>query len=316
MRFFNQEEKNCLRLVMRFCGRLFFFIAINFLVAITISLLLSFLGVSPYLTNFGINIRSLAIFCLAWGMLGALISLAFSRVMARCLMRIQIVDPQKASGMALQLVQIVERLSFRSGLLSVPQVGIFNSSQMNAFATGPTRKRSLVAVSTALLEEMDSSELEAVIAHEIAHITNGDMVTMTLIQGVVNAFVMFLSRILAYGISSVSGSQNRRVSHFTLYGMILLFEFLFMIFGSMAIAFFSRRREFRADRGGATLSSKEKMIRALQHLKENANRDKREDHCAALNGMMICKNKTHGLFNLFSTHPTLDQRIKRLKNGI
>ena len=302
---------------MRFAKRIILFIAINFLVVMTLSIVLTVLGVKPYLTSYGLNIPSLMTFCLIWGMGGALISLALSRKIAKWLMRIQIIDPAQATGVHLQLVQMVERLSRNSGLAVVPEVGVFNSPDMNAFATGPSQRRSLVAVSTGLIERMDESEVEAVLGHEITHISNGDMVTMTLIQGIVNAFVMFLARILAYALSSLGRGGNRRGSFMSFYLMTFAFEILFMILGSMVVAFFSRRREFRADQGGAMLSSKEKMIAALERLKTAKSSPevaKKKDSRAALNAMMISRPGKLGLLRLFSTHPPLDERIARLRD--
>jgi len=291
---------------MRFAKRIILFIVINFLVVMTLSIVLTVLGVKPYLTSYGLNIPSLMIFCLIWGMGGALISLALSKKIAKWLMRIQIIDPAQATGAQTQLIQMVERLSRDSGLAAVPEVGIFNSPDMNAFATGPSQKRALVAVSTGLLERMDESEVEAVLGHEITHISNGDMVTMTLIQGIVNAFVMFLARILAYAFSTLGRGNNRRGSFMSFYLMTFVFEILFMILGSMIVAFFSRRREFRADQGGAMLSSKEKMIAALERLKTAKASPEfaaAKDSRAALSAMMISRPGKLGLLRLFSTHP-------------
>jgi len=301
---------------MRFAKRIILFIAINFLVVMTLSIVLSVLGVKPYLTSYGLDLPSLMIFCLIWGMGGALISLLLSRKIAKWLMRIQMINPMQATGAHLQLVQMVERLSRDSGLPTTPEVGVFNSPEMNAFATGPSQRRALVAVSTGLLERMDESEVEAVLGHEITHISNGDMVTMTLIQGIVNAFVMFLARILAYAISTLGRGDNRRGSFMSFYLMTFVFEIIFMVLGSMVVAFFSRRREFRADQGGAMLSSKEKMIAALERLKTAKSSPEiamKKDSRAALNAMMISRPTKFGFLRLFSTHPPLDERIARLR---
>lgn len=304
---------------MQFAKRIVLFIAINLLVVLTLSVILSLLGVQPYLTAYGLNVKSLLIFCLIWGMGGALISLALSRKMAKWLMRIQVIDPTRATDAEAKLLNIVSRLSRHSGLPAVPQVGIFESSDLNAFATGPTQRRSLVAVSTALLSRMEEGEIEAVLAHEITHISNGDMVTMTLIQGIVNAFVMFLARILAYALSSLGRGNQRRGSFMSFYLMTFAFEFLFMLLGSMVVAFFSRRREFRADRGGAALSSTEKMIAALEKLRASKNIDiakTKQEGRAALNAMMISRPSKLGILRLFATHPPLEKRIAHLKHHL
>lgn len=306
-----------MRCDMRLAKRIFLFLLINFLVVMTLSIVLSVLGVKPYLTSYGLDIRSLMIFCLIWGMGGALISLALSRKMAKWLMRVQIIDPARATGAQLALTTTVERLARHAGLSAIPEVGIFNSPEPNAFATGPSQKRALVAVSTGLLDRMSDSEIEAVLGHEITHISNGDMVTMTLIQGIVNAFVMFLARILAYALSALGRGDNRRGSFMSFYLLTFVFEFLFMILGSMVVAFFSRRREFRADLGGAMLSSKDKMIGALERLKsfsKVSEKAPQQNSQAAINAMMISRPNKLGLLRLFSTHPPLDERINHLRN--
>lgn len=299
---------------MRFVKRIFLFLVINFLVVLALSVVLSVLGVRPYLSENGLNVNALLIFCLIWGMGGALISLVLSRKMAKWMMRIELIDPRHATGAKLKLLEMVERMSRDSGLAAIPEVGIFESPEVNAFATGPTQKRALVAVSTGLLQKMEEGELEAVLGHEITHIANGDMVTMTLIQGIVNAFVMFLARILAYALTLASQERGRRKGgYMSFYLMTFVFEFLFMILGSMVIAGFSRWREFRADRGGAMLSSREKMIAALTRLKTVAPFPETNGR-TAMNALMISRPSKMGFLRLFATHPPLEDRIMRLKN--
>lgn len=288
--------------------RIFLFFAVNCLVILTISAILSLLNVKPYLTSHGLDLQSLLIFCLIWGMVGALISLALSRKMAKWMMRIQLITP---SGPQADLYHMVARLARDANLPDIPEIGIFDSPQMNAFATGPTKRRSLVAVSTGLLSRMEKNELEAVLAHEISHISNGDMVTMTLIQGVVNAFVMFLARVLAYAVTTMGRSNNRRSSYMSYYLFTMLFEVVFMILGSMVICTFSRWREFRADRGGAILTRKEHMIAALEKLR--LNNVPPSNTKSALNALMISPSGKGGILRLFATHPPLEMRIKRLR---
>ena len=288
--------------------RIFLFLAINCLVVLTISVVLSMLNIKPYLTTHGLDLQSLMLFCLIWGMVGALISLSLSRKMAKWLMRVELID---STGTHAKLYHMVERLARDAGLPDTPEVGIFPSPEMNAFATGPTKRRSLVAVSTGLLNHMNENELEAILGHEISHIENGDMVTMTLIQGIVNAFVMFLARVAAFAISSLGrGQRNNRSSYGSYYMTTFLFEILFMILGSMLIASFSRHREFRADRGGALLSRKEHMIAALEKLKMAKVGEKKT---SSMNAMMISMPSKMGLLRLFATHPPLEMRIARLK---
>src|SRR5579871_5702010 len=185
---------------MAMLKRIFLFLALNFLVILMITFVLDLLNVRPFLSSHGLDMQSLLIFCLIWGMGGAFISLSLSRIMAKWMMGVQIVDPNTHDPELRHLLETVHKLARRSGL-PLPQVGIYRSNEVNAFATGPTKKRSLVAVSTGLLQRMKDNEIEGVLGHEISHIANGDMVTMTLLQGVVNAFVMFLARILAYAVS-------------------------------------------------------------------------------------------------------------------
>lgn len=303
------ENEVCL---MRFAKRIFLFLAVNFLVILAISVILSFLPIQPFLSANGLNLNSLLIFCLIWGMVGALISLSLSRVLAKWMTGLQIINPATANEFETKLYQMVERLARDAGLPSTPQVGIFSSPQMNAFATGPTKRKSLVAVSTALMQNMNEGELEAVLGHEISHIANGDMVTMTLLQGVVNAFVMFLARVLAYAVSSLGKERNRSRSYGSFYLLTFLFEIIFMILGSMVIATFSRFREFRADQGGAMLARKENMIAALEKLggqKSTAHKDRTN----SLSALMISRPSRYGFLRVFATHPPIEERIARLK---
>ncbi len=294
--------------------RILLFLAINFLVVMTISFVLNVLNVRPYLNAHGLDYQSLMIFCLIWGMGGAFISLALSRVMAKWLMGVEIIDPNTHDAEKQRLLKTVYALATQAGLKVMPQVGIFNSFEVNAFATGPTKKRALVAVSSGLLQKMGQKELEGVLGHEITHITNGDMVTMTLLQGIVNAFVMFLARILAYIVSGMGkrqqGSNSISMSYILL---VYVFEILFMILGSILLAWFSRGKEFRADAGGAKLAGKEKMIAALEALQAQTQVDPRTEK-PAYAAMKISSHKKRSPFlMLFATHPPLEERIKKLR---
>src|SRR4051794_33069246 len=196
---------------MAFMKRIVLFLALNFVVMITISVILSVLGIRGYITSAGIDYSQLMAFCLVWGMGGAFISLALSRVMAKWMMGVQVIDPNTRDPDLQQLLQTVYQLSRSAHLPALPEVGIYDSPEVNAFATGPTKSRALVAVSTGLLSRMSQDELEGVLGHEIAHVANGDMVTMTLLQGVVNAFAMFLSRAIAFAIAqSMRGDRDDR----------------------------------------------------------------------------------------------------------
>lgn len=191
--------------------RVFLFIAVNFLVLITISFILNILNIRPYLRANHLDYGSLLVFCLIWGMGGAFISLALSRVMAKWMLGVTLIDLNTASAQEHQLLSIVQNLAKRAGLPEMPEVGIYNSPEVNAFATGPSKSRSLVAVSSGLLRRMTPQEIEGVLGHEIAHIQNGDMVTMTLLQGVINAFVMFFARIIAFAITRL-GRKSDEIS--------------------------------------------------------------------------------------------------------
>lgn len=293
---------------MVFFKRIFLFLAVNILVVTTISILLNVLGIRPYLTAQGIDYSSLMAFCLVWGMGGAFISLALSRFMAKMLMGVRVIDPSRASGVERDLVQTVHHLARTAGLTTMPEVGIYDSPELNAFATGPTKSRALVAVSSGLLTRMSPAQVEGVLGHEIAHVANGDMVTLALIQGVVNAFVMFLARVIAFAISQNAKEENRRMIQFA---TTFVLEITLSLFGAMVVAYFSRIREYRADQGGARFAGREKMISALRGLLDSKNMV--DDSNASLNAFKI---STGGkVISLFSTHPPLEDRIRRLSTG-
>lgn len=307
---------------MAMAKRIFLFVAVNFLVVIMISLLLSVLNLRPFLQSYGLDYTSLMIFCLAWGMGGALISLSLSRIMAKWMAGVEVIDPNTRDPQFVKLMEVVYRLSRDAHLPDMPQVGVFYSPEVNAFATGPTKRRSLVAVSSGLLNKMSPPEVEAVLAHEVSHIANGDMVTMTLIQGIVNAFVMFLARVLAFAFSGLGKSREEGSSggsYFTYYVMVFLFEIVFLLLGSIVVAWFSRRREFRADVGGAELAGKNKMIAALQALQRvtqvqpQAQAAMQPAKAHAFDALKISGKGKSGLLRFFATHPPLEERIARLQ---
>ena len=300
---------------MRIAKRVFLFLAVNVLVVATISVVLSLLGVRPYLNARGIDMTALAVFCLVWGFGGAFISLGLSRVMAKWGMGVKVIDPGTPDPGAQELVSTVHRLAQAAGLRVMPQVGIYDSDEVNAFATGPTRNRSLVAVSTGLLRRMRRDEVEGVLGHEIAHVANGDMVTMTLIQGVVNAFTMFLARVLAFFVAQLFRRDDEEggVSHLVYFVATLVFDIAFSILGSIVVAWFSRLREFRADAGGARVAGREKMIGALEALQRTYGIVDPGSSQAAYQTLKISGHPT-GLMRFFSTHPPLETRIARLKS--
>ena len=297
---------------MRMAKRIFLFMAVNILILVTLSFTLNILGVQPYLNARGIDYGSLMIFCLVWGMGGAFISLGLSRIMAKWMMGVKVIDPNTTDPSAAALVQTVHNLAQAAGLPKMPQVGYYNSPEINAFATGPTKSRALVAVSAGLLASMDREQLEGVLGHEISHIANGDMVTMTLLQGVINAFVMFLARVIAFFITR--SKDGERSSTWMNYLIIIVLEIVLSVFGMIAVAAFSRWREFRADAGSARLAGREKMINALEALRKTTQYADLTGN-ASMAAMKIA-GKPKRFFGLFSTHPPLEARIERLKAGI
>ena len=300
---------------MAMAKRVFLFLTVNILIVLTISFVINLLGVRPFLDQRGIDYTGLLIFCAIWGFLGAFISLALSRVMAKFAMGVKTIDPQKASAGERELVNTVYKLAQKAGLTTMPEVGIYQSHEVNAFATGPSRSRSLVAVSSGLLQRMDNEAVEGVLGHEIAHIANGDMVTMTLLQGVINTFVMFFARIAAWAISNaLAGDRDRGrgASPMIYFVTLIAFEILFSLLGAMVVAAFSRWREFRADRGGATFAGRTKMIHALQSLKGTLNQ---VDNAHPAMASFKISGKRGGLLAMLATHPDLDTRIERLRSG-
>jgi heat shock protein HtpX len=298
---------------MAFFKRIFLFIILNVLVVFTITLLMSIFNVQPYLNAYGIDIKALAIFCLIWGFAGAFISLFLSKSMAKWMMGVKIIEEGSNDPKAEHILKTVKDLSLKAGLFKTPQVGIYESKEANAFATGATKNNSLVAVSSGLLNQMGQDEIEAIIGHEISHIKNGDMITMTLLQGVVNAFVMFLARILAFTLSSF-GKERNRSSFATQRMFVILFEVIFMVLGSIIVATYSRKREFRADAGGAKLAGKDKMINALASLKKVYDIRDIKTEKPSYQTLKISTPSKKNLLRLFATHPPLDERIQRLKD--
>ncbi len=302
---------------MALAKRIFLFLAVNFLVITMITLILTIFNVKPYLTAYGINYQSLMIFCLIWGMGGAFISLALSKTMAKWMMGVRIIDENTTNPQLRNLVETVHELARSAHMTHLPEVGIYQADEPNAFATGPSQKRSLVAVSSGLLNRMSQGELEGVLAHEITHIVNGDMVTMALIQGVVNAFVMFLARALAFVFSGIGKEKNNSSSSFISYSLLVfLFQFVFMILGSIVVAWFSRLREFRADLGGAHIAGKEKMIATLEALRRMQKVETAAPANQSFEMLKISTGKKGGWMSLFASHPPLEDRIEKLKQSI
>ncbi len=296
---------------MKLGKRIFLFLAVNILIVLTISTVLSLLGVQPYLTQKGIDYTQLVLFCLVWGFGGAFISLALSRVMAKWTMGVQIIPVDTADPHLRALLHRVHGFARGAGLTKMPEVGIYESPELNAFATGPTKNRSLVAVSSGLLESMNDREVDGVLAHEVAHIANGDMVTMTLVQGVVNAFVMFFARLAAFSLSQLVDEEKRPLVRLV---STIAFEMILGILGMIVVASFSRAREFRADSGGARLAGRDAMVAALQKLKYNFEGPEETEGTPAIAALKI-SGRASKFMSLFSTHPDLDVRIERLQRA-
>jgi heat shock protein HtpX len=291
--------------------RLFLFILTNLVVVATITIIFQLLGLDRYTAVYGIDWVSMLVFCSLWGFGGAFISLLLSKVTVKLFYGVKIIrggeDPRLD-----RLVEIVKRVASRAGMKKLPEVGYYVSPEVNAFATGASKNSALVAVSTGLLEQMDAPAVEGVIGHEVAHIVNGDMVTMTLIQGVVNTFVMFLSRIVAFVISAALRTGRRGSGRWISYLFVMLFQVVFGILGSLVTASFSRAREFRADKGGSEFAGRSQMIHALEQLQNSRDRLLPASENGSIAALKISGRRSW--MALFSTHPPLEKRIERLRS--
>jgi len=288
--------------------RIFLFLATNLAVILMLSIIVRILGIDHYLGRQGIDFGGLAIFSLIWGMGGAFISLLISRWTAKRALGVQLVSGRTGNSQADWLYQTVERLTQQANL-PMPEVGIYDSPEVNAFATGPSKKKSLVAVSSGLMRSMRPDEVEGVLGHEVTHIANGDMVTMVLLQGVMNAFVIFFSRVIAYAI--VRGDSRDRRGGGMEFLVIIVLQIVLGILGSLVTAWFSRQREFKADAGGAHLAGRERMVGALRRLQ--ANQQLVDTSHEALATMKI--NGARSWMVFFHTHPPLEARIAALENA-
>jgi len=304
--------------IMQMTKRIFLLVLVNILVMTTITLVLGLLRVGQYFPQG--RLAGLAVFCLVWGFAGAFISLALSRLMAKWVMGVQVIPPNTSDPTLQELVETVHALARNAGLPKLPEVGIYDSDEVNAFATGPTKSRALVAVSTGLLSRMGSREVAGVLGHEVTHIANGDMVTMTLIQGIINAFVMFLSRVLAFVISQALRSRDDRDSGggWLQFLLVMVFQIIFSLLGSIVVCWFSRQREFRADAGGARLAGRENMVnalRALARLHDPEVAAAEAQHAQAFQSLKI-SGQRGGFLALLATHPPIEERIARLEQGV
>jgi heat shock protein HtpX len=287
--------------------RIFLLVATNVAVLVVLSITLRLLGVDRILDERGgLDLTALLIFSAVLGFGGSLLSLAMSKFIAKRAMGVRIIEQPRDAAEA-WLVETVRRQAQAAGI-GMPEVGIFDTPDMNAFATGPRKNNALVAVSSGLLRGMSRREAEAVLGHEISHVANGDMVTLTLIQGVVNTFVIFLSRVIGYVVDRVVFKTERGHGPAFLVSVIVA-QLVLGILASMIVMWFSRQREFRADAGGAKLEGREPMIAALERLRQQ-HPQPLPDQMAAFG---ISGTLGHGLKRLFMTHPPLEERIAALR---
>ena len=288
--------------------RIALFLATNLAIVFILSIVVSMLGLEPMLADGGLNLPSLLVFCAIFGMGGSFISLAMSKWSAKRMVGAQVIETP-ANSTEFWLVETVRRQATAAGI-GMPEVAIYDAPDVNAFATGMSRNSALVAVSSGLLQSMSRDEAEAVLAHEVSHVANGDMVTLALIQGVVNTFVMFFSRVIGHVIDRVVFKNER--GHGPAYFVTLIVaQMVLGVLASIIVMWFSRQREFRADAGAASLEGKQKMIAALQRLQQA--------HTAPLPEQMaaqgIAGGVGNGLKRLFMTHPPLEERIAALRAG-
>jgi len=288
--------------------RIFMFLATNIAVMALISLVFSLFGFQGLLAQNGVDLdlQALLVYSAVIGFSGSIISLLLSKFMAKRSMGVQVIQHAR-NDTERWLVQTVKQQAERVNI-GMPEVGIFEHPSPNAFATGWNKNNALVAVSTGLLQNMSKNEVEAVLGHEISHVANGDMVTLTLIQGVVNTFVVFLSRIIGHVVDRVVFKVER--GHGPAFWIVsIIAQIILGIFASMIVMWFSRYREFKADAGGAKLAGRNNMISALQRLKQNQDAPPMPDEMAAF---AISAGKVQ---KMFSSHPPLDERIKRLQQS-
>jgi heat shock protein HtpX len=291
--------------------RVLLFLGTNIAIMLVLSISMRLLGIDHMLAQQGggLNLTGLLIISAAFGMGGSLISLALSKWMAKKSMGVKIIETPTTQQEE-WLVSVVEMQAREAGI-GMPEVGIFNSPQPNAFATGMNKNSALVAVSTGLLSNMNQDEVEAVLGHEVSHVANGDMVTLTLIQGVVNTFVIFFSRVIGHLLDRVVFKIERGHGPGYWIGVIFV-QMILSVLASMIVMWFSRRREFKADSGGAYLAGREKMISALRRLQQGSP-EPLPDEMAAFG---ISGGRTDGFKRLFMSHPPLEERIAALEGSV
>lgn len=288
--------------------RIFLFLITNIAVVVTLSIVAGALGINQYITAQGLDFGALLGFAAMFGFGGAFISLAISKWSAKMAVGAQTIEVPRNSA-EYWLVDTVKRQAQAAGI-GMPEVAIYDSPDMNAFATGMNRDSALVAVSTGLLQGMAKDEVEAVLGHEVSHVANGDMVTLALIQGVVNTFVIFLSKVIGNIVDKVV-FRNERGYGPAYYITDIIAQLVLGILASMIVAWFSRQREFRADAGGARLAGRDKMIAALEGLKRAHEPSRLPEQMAAFG----ISGGGGGLMRFFMSHPPLDERIAALRSA-
>ena len=287
--------------------RIALFIATNIAILFVLNISMRVLGLDPWLTSQGINMGSLLLFAAVFGMGGAFVSLAVSKWMAKSMTGAQVID-QPSNRTEAWLLDTVRSQAERAGI-GMPEVAIYDAPDVNAFATGMKRNDALVAVSTGLLHNMQPREVEAVLAHEVSHVANGDMITLALIQGVVNTFVIFLSRIIGQFVDRAI-LKNEQGHGIGFWVTTIIAELVLGVLASIIVMWFSRQREYRADAGGAELAGRDNMIAALERLKGSVEQQHLPDQLAAFG---ISGGIGGGLRGLFMSHPPLDERIAALR---
>ena len=291
--------------------RIFLFLATNIAIVLVLSVTLQLLGVERILDEqgTGLDLNALLVFSAVIGFGGSLISLAISKWTAKHMTGAQVIETPRTADEQ-WLVATVRRQAQQAGI-AMPEVAIYDAPDVNAFATGPSRNNALVAVSTGLLRNMRREEVEAVLAHEVSHVANGDMVTLALIQGVLNTFVIFLSRVIGHVVDRVVFKTER--GHGPAFWITAIFaQVVLGILASVIVMWFSRQREFRADAGGANLAGRQNMIAALERLRQSAGQPHLPDQMAAFG---ISGGIGQGLKRLFMSHPPLEERIAALRSG-
>jgi len=291
--------------------RTFLFIVTNLAVIVLLGIITRLLGVDRFLVGTGINLTGLLIFSAIFGMGGSLISLLMSKWIAKMSVGAQVIE-QPRTQTELWLMETVRRQAQGAGI-GMPEVAIYHSPEPNAFATGASCNHALVAVSTGLMQQMSADEVEAVLGHEVSHVANGDMVTLTLIQGVLNTFVIALSRVVGYLVDqALSRGEQYRGPGIGYYITSFIMEIVFGFLASLVVMWFSRQREFHADAGGARLAGRGKMIAALERLRQLNEPSQLPSQMAAFG---INSGLGEGLRKLLMTHPPLEERITALRQG-